>query len=52
MLFQPWTNPSLSNQPQTANNEDSDELEQNIREDEKGDFLALDDDELIFSEES
>ena len=27
MLFQPWTNPSLSNQPQTANNEDSDELE-------------------------
>jgi len=51
LLLMPWRNPSLSNQQtQTANNEDSDELEQNIRDDEKGDFLALDDDELMFSE--
>jgi len=34
----------------TANTKEKDDSEREMREDEKGDFLALSDDELIFSE--
>jgi hypothetical protein len=40
-----------SNYDQTANNINDDETANNIKEDEKGDFLALDNEDLIFSEE-